>query len=140
MSQSPAITYGSALLGHAWRILTFRHRGIGLTLAPAHLLLLGLIAATLSGVTALVPTVDETPGPYAFAQAFSIALVTIWLQYALIGRTVTAGTILLALITEPAGIAFKLAFEQPDTLLSYWTLAALFVFVYRTLTLKLHPQ
>lgn len=140
MSQSPAITYGSALLGHAWRILTFRHRGIGLALAPAHLLLLGLIAATLCGVTALIPPVAETPGPYAFAHGFSLALVTIGLLYVLTDRTVTAGTILLTLITEPAAIIFKLAFEQPDTLISYWTLAALFVFVYRTLTLKLRPQ
>ena len=136
MSSSTSVTrsftdYSRALLGHAWLILTFRHRGQGLDLATPHLLLISLLAASLAAITALVPVASVVADPYSVAQVAAVALLAFGGCFVLLGRSAAAGLVVLIILTEPLAIVFRLAFAQPDYYLSVWTLVAQFVFFLR---------
>lgn len=122
------------IASHAWMILTFRHRGAGLDLGGAHMLLLGIVASLVAGVTALLPVAGDQVEFLAFWQAALVTGIAISVFYVVLGRRSAAAMIALILFTAPVELALLLLFESPHLfilLIKLWLFSAQAVFVLR---------
>jgi hypothetical protein len=123
-----------ALFGHAWLLVTFRHRGTGMDLTDGNSLLLGIFASLFAGVPTLIPGVASTNIMLSYCQAALIAGVAIGVFYAVLGRRDAAAMSLLIMVSSSIETALLLTNESaalPILGMKAWFLAAQGVFFFR---------
>lgn len=123
-----------ALLGHAWLLVTFRHRGVGMDLTGVHSLLLGILASVFAGLPTLIPAVATPSTLLLYCQATLLAGVAIGVFYVFLGRRDAAALSVLIMASSLIETALLLAIEStflPILVMKAWFLAAQGVFYFR---------
>ena len=130
--RAAAAAYLRALLAHAWKALTFRHQGEGLTtLSITHFLFLAILAVFVASVlpTLVLGVTFPTLG------ALLISAVTIGLARWQFGVSAAAGFVLIILVSEFVAVIMRFAGgehgNQIDFAFSVWALVANLVFFVR---------